>query len=160
MAVSDFLLVLSGPDVKGESQDSDFMDAIDIAGWSYNVVSPSDPKSGLAKGRVQVSDLTLFKKLDKASPIFVKSVCLNALYDKAVLYCRKAGGGQVGYFEVEMTDVRVRSTGVAAGGDVGIIPMETIHLSFKKILWKYREQKDKGFTGSEVIHEHDMSTLD
>lgn len=157
MAVTDFLLVTT-PEIKGESHDADFEGAIEIASWEYKVDTPRTATYEGARGKAVPSNLVLTKRLDKSSPILLKSVCQNTLYDSATLYCRKAGGGQKGYFEIKLTDMRVRSVEAKAGGAGGVTPMEEISLSFIAIEWLYREQSPGGYTGVEVSFAEEWHT--
>ena len=155
MAGSDFLLTIDK--VRGESKDQDFPDAIEVRGWSYGAVSPTDPVNRLATGQAQFSDLTIVKPIDKTSPLLLERLGRNMVADTASLICRKAGGDPKGYFRIDMKKVRIRSINMKVGEGTGVTPVETVVLSFQKITWTYKEQSAQGTLQGDVFYEHDIA---
>ena len=155
MAGSDYLLVIDK--VRGESKDQDFPDSIEVKGWSYGAISPTDPVNKLATGQPQFSDLTIVKGVDKTSPHLLERLGRNMVADTAALICRKSGGDAHGYLRIEMKKVRVRSVSVKAAEAAGIMPVETLVLSYQKIKWIYKEQAAQGSMKGDVEYEHDAA---
>ncbi|BCW90478.1 Protein hcp1 [Alphaproteobacteria bacterium SO-S41] len=153
---SDFLLKIEG--IRGESEDKDFPDHIEVKGWSYGMANPLDAATRQRVGQVQLTDLTIIKALDKASPVLLEKCARNFTFDSAKLTVRKAGGQQLGYFFVEMKKVRIRSLNTKANDTDSITPVETLVLTFQKIEWTYKEQSALGTLKGEVKYQHDIST--
>ena len=111
---SDYLIKIDG--INGESKDKDFKDYIEVFGWSFSAQAPMDAISRQRTGKTVVSDLTLVKAIDKSSVTLIER-CVrnnNQPKDKATLICRKAGGKQYGFFQIDLKKVRVRSVNTIA----------------------------------------------
>src|SRR5690606_36481985 len=100
MAV-DFFLKLEGPDVEGESMDSQHTDEIAISSWSWgmNQSGTMHLAKGGGAGKVDVHDISFTKLVDKATPNLMQHCCKGTQFDTATLVCRKASGdgGQLEY---------------------------------------------------------------
>jgi type VI secretion system secreted protein Hcp len=140
MAQPDFLLDIQS--IKGETKDHEIPQGIEIKGFSYSMVSPSDPVSHRGTGAVRVADISVRKQVDASSPALLAACMRNQKLNQAVLTCRKAGGEQEPYFEILMEDARIRS--VTARADGGPIVEEIVAIGFSKITWTYAEQSKEG----------------
>lgn len=158
MAAGDILLKIEG--VKGESQDANYRGSIELKNWGFSCSTPTDPATKQSTGRMQVSDLTVIKDLDKSSPVLIDACKRNLVFKKVELIIRKAGGEQKEYYRVELKNARIRSVGLKGHppDGVGVIPEETIGLSFQKISWSYREQNSAGDMQSIASAEFDATT--
>lgn len=140
MAQADFILDIQS--IRGETKNEEIPQGIEIKGFSYSVVSPSDPISHQATGAVRVADLSVRKVVDASSPALLSACLRNLKLAKAVLTCRKAGGEQEPYYEILLEDARIRS--VTARADGSPIVEEIVSLGFSKITWTYSEQSKDG----------------
>ena len=91
MAVDMFIKI---DDIKGESTDAKHKDEIDVLSWTWGVTQSGTSHTGTGggAGKVQVSDLTFTKIVDRSTPILLKSSCSGKHLKSAVLIVRRAGG--------------------------------------------------------------------
>src|SRR3974390_3856377 len=135
MAIDSFLKLGT---LKGESVVKGFEDQMQIASWSWGMTQTgtTHTASGGGAGKVDVSDLTVTKTIDAASPTLSLSCCKGTHYDTAVLTMRKAGGTALEYVTLTLTDVLISSYSVAdaSGGDQ---LTDTFTLNFGKFKYSY-----------------------
>jgi type VI secretion system secreted protein Hcp len=152
MAV-DFFLKLEGPDLEGESMDSQHTDEIGITAWSWGMSQSGTMHvaKGGGAGKVDVQDLTLTKKLDKATVNLEQHCCKGTQFETATLVCRKASGdgGQLEYFTLVMNHVII--TSVQGGGSESDDELyETVSLNFGEYTSTYVPQDNDGSALPEV----------
>jgi type VI secretion system secreted protein Hcp len=118
---------------------------MDVLAWSWGMSQSASMHAGTGggTGKVNVQDLSLTKRIDKASPNLIKFCCTGKHFGTATLTVRKAGDKPVEYFTIKMTDVIISSvsTGGSGGGDV---LTENISLNFAAFEVTYTEQDQKG----------------
>ena len=149
MAMFDAFLKLDG--IKGESVDSKHKDEIQLESWSWGMTNAGTGQygSGSGAGKVQVQDVQLVKKVDSSSPILIKSCTKGDHIKTGVLTVRKAGGDQLEYFTVELTEILV--SGISEHTDPSSpILMEHVSLNFRTFKVTYTPQTDKGAAGASV----------
>ncbi len=152
MAV-DFFLKLEGPDVEGESMDSQHADEIAINSWSWgmNQSGTMHVAKGGGAGKVDVQDISLTRMVDKATPNLMQHCCKGTQFETATLVCRKASGdgGQLEYVTLEMKNVII--TGVQAGGSENDDNLfENVSLNFGQYTISYVPQDNDGSALPEV----------
>ena len=59
--------------VTGESGDADHKGEIDVVSWSWEMESPMEAMTGVAKGRAVVGELKIVKKVGEAEQYFYSS---------------------------------------------------------------------------------------
>lgn len=133
-------------DIKGETSDNTHKEEIEVLSFSYGATQTgsSAAGSGGGAGKVSLSDLSFVKRLDKSSPVLFVKCCTGEHIKDAMLVVRKAGGTQLEYLKIKLTDVLVSSIrpgGSAHGED---IPMEEVSLNFTKIEVTYQQQGADG----------------
>ena len=142
MAVAMFLK-LDGID--GESEDSNHTGEIDVLSWSWDAQQKGTMHSGKGggSGKVDMGDLVLQKKVDKATPNLWKECCAGKHFDTATLTCRKVGGESMPYYKLELTSVMISSmhNGATADDDR---PTESLSLNFAEFSVEYTPQDEKG----------------
>ena len=141
----DAFLKLDG--IKGESQDSKHKGEIDIMSFSWGAAQTgtSAVGGGAGSGKVSLQDLHVTKKVDASSPLLFLNCSNGSHIKEANLVVRKAGGDQLEYLKIKLTDVLVSSyqpSGHAGGGDD--IPTEAVSLNFAKIEMNYQPQGADG----------------
>ena len=142
MAVDMFMKI---DDIKGESIDAKHKDEIDVLSWTWGVTQSgtSHTGSGGGAGKVQVSDLTFTKRIDKATPILIKNSCSGKHMKSAVLVVRRAGGQPLEYLTITMEDLLVSA--VTTGGSSGDDTLtENVTLNFARVKLEYVPQKAGG----------------
>jgi type VI secretion system secreted protein Hcp len=143
MAV-DMFLELDGVD--GESKDEQFKGKIDI--YSFNLGLSNQGAGhyggGSGAGKAQISDMSISKQVDKASPTLYKFCYQGKHILNGVVHIRKAAGeAPLEYLKYEMNEILVTSvsTSDSAGGGIA---NESISLNFSKIKMTYQLQSAEG----------------
>lgn len=144
MAFDAFLKI---GDIKGETSDSKHKDEIEVLSFSFGATQGGSMGhgSGGGSGKVNVQNFTFVKKIDKASPVLFQHCCTGNHIKDAAFAVRKAGGEQLEYLKVKLTDVliaSVRPGGSSEGREE--IPLEEVSLSFSKIEVEYQPQGQDG----------------
>lgn len=152
MAV-DFFLKLEGPDVEGDSMDSQHEGEIAISSWSWgmNQSGTMHVARGGGAGKVDVQDISCTKQLDKATPNLMQHCCKGTQFETATLVCRKASGdgGQLEYVKLEMKNVII--TNVQNGGSENDDDLfENVSLNFGEFTVTYVPQDNDGSALPEV----------
>ena len=152
MAV-DFFLKLEGPDIEGESMDSQHEGEIAINSWSWgmNQSGTMHVAKGGGAGKVDVQDISLTKLLDKSTPNLIQHCCKGTQFETATLVCRKASGdgGQLEYLTLEMKNVII--TNVQGGGSENDDNLfENVSLNFGEFTVTYEPQDNDGSAMPEV----------
>ncbi|HET7730766.1 MAG TPA: type VI secretion system tube protein Hcp [Usitatibacter sp.] len=146
IAAVDAFLKIDGID--GESTDPQHPGHIAIESWSFGATQTlSSSTTGRAGGKSCLTDLSLVKYVDKASPLLLSATMTGMHIPTAVISVRKAGEGQKDYLIYTLTDVLVSSVSQAAGGDV---PMESVSFNFGSLKIKYEQQLSDGRAGPTV----------
>ncbi|MGL4465283.1 MAG: Hcp family type VI secretion system effector [Planctomycetia bacterium] len=148
-------------DIKGESLDDKHKDEIEVFSFSWGAqqTGTSGIGSGGGSGKVSVQDFSFVKKVDKSSAILFQKCCDGTHIPEAMFVVRKAGGTQLEYLKIKMTDVLISSyqPGGTSGGDD--IPMEQLSLNFSKVEFDYQPQgKDGKAVGGPVHGGWDLKT--
>jgi type VI secretion system secreted protein Hcp len=135
MAFDAFLKVT---DIPGESTDDKHKDWIEVLSfhWGASQRAAGGRSSGGAATaeRVDLSDLSVVKTLDKSSPKFFLNCCNGKHIKEATLELCRATGDKQKYMEYKMTDVivsSVRPGGAAQGGES--LPLEEVSFNYSKI---------------------------
>jgi type VI secretion system secreted protein Hcp len=159
MALFDAFLKLDG--IKGESADAKHKGEIDIMSFSWGAAQTgvSATGGGGGAGKVKFHDFQITKKTDAASPLLFLNCANGAHIKEANFVVRKAGGEQLEYLKIKLTDVLISSYKPAgtesaligllqpaaqapAAGDE--IPMEEVTLNFAKVEFSYQPQGADG----------------
>ena len=109
MALFDAFLKLDG--IKGESADSKHKGEIDIESFSWGMTQTgvSATGGGGGAGKVRLIDFCLVAKTSSASPLLMLNCANGAHIKEANFVVRKAGGEQLEYLKIKLTDVLISS---------------------------------------------------
>lgn len=121
-AQSDYFLKIDG--VENE---------IEIQSFSWGVSSPRDVATGQSSGKRQYQPLIIRKRIDKASPLLLRSVG-DKKYIGHVTIVKRSTDGTTNEYTVAFTDVLV--TSYQNEGVQGSSPTETVSFTFQKIEMK------------------------
>ncbi len=139
-------------DVKGESKDTKHKNEIDLISWNWGMSNPGSMHTGGGggAGKVNVSDISLTKAIDKASPVLMALCCDGKVHPKAEIVMRKASGkNALEYYKLLLEDVLI--TSVSAGGSGGDTSSENVTLNFAKFKVEYQAQKNDGSPDGGVV---------
>lgn len=128
--------------IPGESTDDKHKDWVEILSFHWGASQMgggSQSATGSHAGqRVDISDFSVVKQLDKASPKLFLACCTGEhIADVTVELC-KAGGDKQKYMTYKFTDVLVsgvRPGGSSQGGDA--LPLEEVSFKFGKVQLEY-----------------------
>ncbi len=133
-------------DIKGESQDKEHKDSIDVLAWSWGMSQSGTMHAGGGGGggKVSIQDLSYTQWVDKSTPPLMKHCSNGAQFKEAKLTVRKAGGEKpLEYLIITMKDVIV--TSVSTGGSGGEDRLTVnITLNFREVKTEYQPQKPDG----------------
>jgi type VI secretion system secreted protein Hcp len=138
--------------VSGESKDANHKGWTDILSYSWGANQPGSMVTGGGGGigKVSFDDLQVVAYADKATPAILK-FCANGKHIPQVqLSICKAGGSQVEYKRITLTDVLVSALQQNASQN-----SEAVQISYRfqaaKVKQQYWEQTDQGGKGSESV---------
>jgi type VI secretion system secreted protein Hcp len=130
--------------IAGEAQDSEHKNEIEVLGWSWGMAGKRDVASGLPTGRSTMRELSIIKRVDKASTPLMNALRNNEIV-KGTLTLRKSGKSPLEYLKIAFENGLVNSYDVQAG-DVSGSPtlVERVTFSFQKITIEYTPQGPDG----------------
>ncbi len=142
MAVDMFLKL---GDYKGESQDAQHKDEIDVLSWDWGAKQSGTTHlgGGGGSGKVEVHDMTFTKYVDKSTPNLFKGCCSGKHIPEAVLTVRKAGDKPLEYLKITMKDLLISSYTTGGSHDRDRVT-ETVTLNFSQVKIDYVQQNKDG----------------
>jgi type VI secretion system secreted protein Hcp len=144
-------------DIKGESLDAKHKDEVEVLSWSWGVsqnVSPS-PGGGGGQGKPTFNDFSFTHRVDKASPILLKSCATGSHIKEATITVRKAGKGQQEFLIIKMSDVLITSVQMSVSNDAAVTA-ENVALQFAKVALEYKPQKPDGALDAGLHFKYDI----
>jgi type VI secretion system secreted protein Hcp len=138
--------------VPGESTDDKHKDWIEVLSFNHGLSQPSSATGSSAGGatteRVNISDFSITKHLDKASPKLYELCATGKHIANVTMELCRAGGDKLKYMEIKMEQVIISAArpGGHAKADDGF-PSEEIEFNYGKIKWTYTQQKRADGTG-------------
>ncbi|MBT8218787.1 MAG: type VI secretion system tube protein Hcp [Bacteroidia bacterium] len=134
----DYFLKIEGID--GEATDQKHKDWIVIESMSHAMETAPSSQTGAARRRaeVKISDISVTKELDKASPKIMEAICTGKVIPSMQIHARK--NGQV-YMAYELKNVMVTSYQTSAEGEA---PREHIQFNYEKIKMNYTQFNNRG----------------
>ena len=153
----DSFLKLDG--IKGESVDSKHKDELEILSFSFGATNTGGgrPGGGGGEGKASFHDLHFVHRLDKASPRLLLACASGQHIKEATITVRKAGGQQLEYLKIKLTEVLVTSYQIGGSSESGeATPLGELSLNFVKLRMDYTEQNVKGGAGSTTSMEWDL----
>ncbi|WP_244849279.1 type VI secretion system tube protein Hcp [Caballeronia sp. SL2Y3] len=138
---SDIFIHFDG--IKGESQDADFLNAIDVIHWQFLIEQDARMLSGSGGGasKASVSELVFQHEMDCASPTLAAFCFQGKHISEVKLSMRKAGGSPFTFYRITMSDVVITKVLPSADGGYAI---ETVGLSFSRMKQEYILQNRHG----------------
>lgn len=149
--------------IKGESQEDQHKDWIEVLSYNHRVSQPTSltrsSSGGGTTGASEHGDIYVTKFVDMSSPKLHDAVSTGKHFKKASLdLCRQSGGSKVKYLTINLEEVVISSV-VSDGHGKGEaeLPIETVGLNYGKIEWVYTQQKrPDGAGGGNVTAKYDL----
>ena len=146
MASADYYLDIDT--IKGEADAVGFEKQMQIESWSFGASNSGSAGqgTGLGTGKVSMQDFHFVVQNGTASVQLFLATCKGNHIPKAVLSCRKTGGGgePYTYYRVTFEDLVISSFNTGGSNGSGALPMESISFNFTKITHEYFQQPTKG----------------
>jgi type VI secretion system secreted protein Hcp len=155
MAQVDYFLKFDG--IKGESNDANHKDEIDVESWSWGEThaAAGHTGGGGGAGKVQVQDFHFVMQFNKASVSLMKSCATGQHIKDATLSARKAGKEQQEYLTIKFNDVLISS--YQTGGSEGAASqIDQVSFNFAKIDVMYKPQKADGSLDAGIHFKYDI----
>lgn len=133
--------------IAGESTDAQHAGEIDVSGFGFGVTNSGSFSvgGGGGAGKANLSDLSINKKVDKASPELFLASASGEHIAKATLTVRRKGS-TANLYVIVLNDVLV--SGLQTGAKDAIT--ETVTINFTKIEISYTPVKEDGTSGPPV----------
>jgi type VI secretion system secreted protein Hcp len=131
--------------IKGESQDDEHKDEIEVLSWSWGMQSKIAIGGGGSTGKATINELKVVKKVDAASTALMNALRTNELIQTGVLTARRAGKGQHEYLKITIGQGRLTALDIEVDpGSSSAELIERLSLSFNKIEVVYTPQGPDG----------------
>lgn len=130
-AIGEGLYFLKINAIPGESAFDDHAGEIEVKSFTWGVTHPN------LTGAAQFGSLLLTKSLDKASPLLWRACASGQRLGSVVLAHKGLGGDALSPDDLHIIlfEARLLSFNEAAGP--GGVPVETITLTYSRIVWEY-----------------------
>ena len=158
MAV-DLFIKIDG--IEGECQKKGHEKEIDVLSFSFGAVQHGSFHTGGAgggSGKAEISDISIVKNVDKASPKLFSACAAGTHIKEVLIYSQKAGDDKnpLVYYKIKMEDVIVSSVqnqGSSAGDSI----VESVVFNTAKLTFDYQPQsKTGGKEGGVVTASYDI----
>jgi type VI secretion system secreted protein Hcp len=158
MAAVDYFLKIDA--IQGESLDARHKDEIDVESFSWGETQQAHAggAGGGAAGKVQMQDLQVVTRFNKASPKLMLACASGQHIKDAVLTARRAGTDQQEFLIIKLTDLLVSSYQTGGSEHMDGLPADQISFGFAKIEIEYRPQKADGSLDAPVKAGWDVKT--
>jgi type VI secretion system secreted protein Hcp len=144
-AAPELFLRLDG--IPGESTNSRHANEIDVLAYSWGVSAP-------AGARPAFQNLSITKRVDRASPSLLLSAAGNRVIPSATLSVGEPGASAQDFLRYCMTNVRVED--LSTSGSAGDRPTESVSLSYGTIFQSYRRQNPDGTLSTPFVGGFDL----
>jgi type VI secretion system secreted protein Hcp len=141
----DAFLKLQG--ITGESQKANHTGEIDLMSFSWGASNSSSvgTGTGASVGKVTVSDFSVSKTTDSASPVLFQKCCDGSVIPTGVVTLqRQVQGTATPYLVYNFTNIYVTSLQWSGQGGAGDAPMESVSFCFEVGTVDYTAEKDDG----------------
>src|SRR6478752_600367 len=139
----DAFLKIDG--IPGESTDDKHKDWIEIGSYSQALTQPASATAssvgGASAERVNFSDFSISKQVDKATPKLFEACCTGKHIKEVIIEVCRAGGDKQKFLEIRMEQVLISSYVQNSGGE---FPSESVSFNAGKYKLTYSQQKRDG----------------
>jgi len=154
MAVDMFIVI---GDIKGESADAGYPNAIDVTNWKWGMSQTGSAQSGTGAGtgRAQVADFVFTKYVDAASPVLIQASTTGKHYANGTFIARKAGAKPIVYLKISFYNILVAKVD-HGGASTDDRPTEQVTLNFGQFEFNYTPQTGTGGAGASITAAYNM----
>lgn len=145
--------------IDGEATHENHKKWLDVNSLQFGVGRAISTPSGSAANREasepSVSNVTLSKLMDSASPKLFTESCTGAAGKKVEIHLVSTGSPGNTYVEYTLHNALISGYSVSTGGDR---PSESVSISFTKLEYKFIPYDDKNKAGTPVSVSYDLAT--
>lgn len=146
-AVDDIFVLVNG--IQGDATDRDHPGWIQVYALGNSVASLMVTNGGSQRTETQFSDLSVLKKIDRASPaLFVSAASARQIPTVKIEFVRP-GPTPFAYFKMELSDVLITGVRTNANSAEDSIS-EFVTFSYDRIKWEFIPQNPDGSAGTSV----------
>jgi type VI secretion system secreted protein Hcp len=124
-------------------------------GVGRSISTPAGSTANREASEPSVSEVTISKLMDSASPKLFTESCTGAAGKKVQIHLVSTGSPGNTYVEYTLTNALISSYSVSTGGDR---PSESVSISFTKLEYKFIPYDDKNKAGTPISVSYDLST--
>ena len=153
----DAFLKIDG--IPGESTDDKHKDWIEIQSYHQGLHQPASATAssngGATAERVNFSDFSITKLVDKATPKLFEACCTGKHIKEVIIEVCRSGGDKQKFLEIRMEQVIISNYTQDGGGD---FPYENVSFNAGKYKITYSQQKrDSGGLGGNISGGWDLT---
>jgi type VI secretion system secreted protein Hcp len=145
--------------IEGEATHETHKKWLDVSSLQFGVgrsiTTPSGSTANREASEPAVSEITITKLMDSASPKLFTESCTGAAGKKVQIHLVSTGSPGNTYVEYTLTDALISSYSVSTGGDR---PSESVSISFTKLEYKFIPYDGANKAGTPVTVSYDLST--
>jgi len=152
-AFDAFLFIPGFQGEAGNAQHKNWIILHEVSWGHTNAGTANFGGGGGSLGRAQFQEVLVQKLLDSASLALATAVATGQHFPNAIIELVKSGGDPQLFARLELTDVMITAYAYeakAAAGGQTLDPVESIKLSFSKIVWIYIPQNQAGKAGAPI----------
>ncbi|MGY8526884.1 Hcp family type VI secretion system effector [Paracidovorax citrulli] len=149
--MKDIYVRFGNPAIKGESQDKDHKDWIEVLSWEHRMKQPRSATASTAGGhtaeRCEHGEMTFTKDMDVVSPLLYQHVSGGTTFDEVTIdFMRADGEGKrVKYLEIKLKNAILGAVEALVSAEG--LPTDRFSLKYAAVQWKYTQQKIGGNQG-------------
>ena len=151
-------IYMNFPNIQGDTITKGFENQIQLDSFQWGVgrAISSPPGSGIREaGAPSISEITVTKLMDKASPLLLQSSLVGqAVGPVTITFVKDSGTGPIRYAQYTLENVLISGYSVSSGGDN---PSESLSLSFTKIAFMFTPTNPDGTPGTPVQTTYDIT---
>jgi type VI secretion system secreted protein Hcp len=118
--------------ITGDVTANGYAGDIQLLGFSWGVNNGASAASSGESSAPAISEITVTKALDKASPCLLQEALIGESQDAKIFFVNSVNGELNTYAEYDLKDVLISGYGVSSSGGV---PTESLSLNFTKVLF-------------------------
>jgi len=145
--------------IAGESRDFRHEDEIEVLGWNWSFLNQTKTTTGGGiSGKPVVSGINFTHKIDRTSPLLMKS-CLLGTHIKEAKLSVNVGGERTGFdhYVLLVKEVLISSV-VQTENEDHSFTLESVTIVFTNVTEEYTITKQDGTAGQKVIATFDIKT--
>jgi len=158
MTTADAAIYMLIPGINGDATQNEHVNWIEIDSLQFSITRAISDSAGTQNREASapsVSEFTLTKEMDRASPLIFFDAVTGDKGNDVTIHITQTGASTVTYVEYKLTNALVSAYSVSSGGDR---PVETLALSFTAIEFKYTPLDGTGKSINPIVKSWDLAT--